>query len=121
MKTEIRRMLDNAHGTKLQNSYGLQTKPRAKKLSVQIQTALDDAVKAKNADPSTQDLIKARLRALERLDDRKLRKKLKTLTDANMRLKAEIAELKAAALARPTRPMTEVERVLAELKAGGQQ
>jgi hypothetical protein len=79
-----------------QAAYGLAPKPRAKKLSVQIQAALDDAVKAKNADPSTQDLIKARLRTLERLADRKLRKKIETLNKQLAAAQAEIERLKAA-------------------------
>jgi hypothetical protein len=127
VKEEIRKMLDQAHGTKLQNSYGLATKPRAKKLSVQLQSALDDAAtlnKAKTDEAlvSRIKLAQGRIATLTTLVNRKRHETFKKLNDQLTAAKLEIIKLKsdlaAALAAKPTATETDhIRRTLADFEA----
>ena len=94
---------------------------RRRSLAVQLQAALDDAAKAMSADISVQKLVQARIDCLLKLQARERNDKLKRaeteverLTVENQRLKKELA----AALAKPAvRPMTDIERTLAQYEA----
>lgn len=94
---------------------------RRRSLAVQLQAALDDAAKAMSADISVQKLVQARIDCLLKLQAREGSEKLKRaeteverLTVENQRLKQKLA----AALAKPAaRPMTDIERTLAQYEA----
>ena len=95
---------------------------RRRSLAVQLQAALDDAAKAMSADISVQKLVQARIDCLLKLQAREGNDKLKRaeteverLTVENQRLKQELA---AALAAKPAvRPMTDIERTLAQYEA----